>query len=300
MQPQGGTEILVSRLLSLIGSDWTHKINLIISGCHHSQLDPARKNIVWQHLDIDQQNVQGMQDPTFVKNLDQIIYVSEWQQREFATYFPIAPSTIIRNALEPFEPQPKPKDRLRLIYTSMPYRGLEVLLDAFDLIPNKDLELVIYSSNIIYGKGWGNSVRDPSEALFHRCKAHPQIDYRGYGTNKAVRRALQSSHILAYPSIFRETSCLAAIEAGAAGCKIVTTDLGALPETCGGWAEYTPFDTNRTRLVESYAALLQKQIETYDPLHYNLTLQQKWFNHYYSWQTRIPEWQKLLQNFLDE
>ena len=89
------------------------------------------------------------------------------------------------------------------------------------------------------------------------------VVYKGYAMNKAVHKAVQQAHILAYPSIFEETSCLAAIEAGAAGCKIVTTDYGALKETCGDWASYIEFTPNRRELVQNYAELLQKEIDNY-------------------------------------
>ena len=51
-------------------------------------------------------------------------------------------------------------------------------------------------------------------------------------------------HIFAYPSIWHETSCIAAIEAMAAGCEIVTTNLGALYETCSPFGRFINFDRN--------------------------------------------------------
>ena len=55
---------------------------------------------------------------------------------------------------------------------------------------------------------------------------------------------LKKMHIFAYPSIWPETSCVAAIEAMAAGCETVTTNLGALYETCSPFGTFVNFDRN--------------------------------------------------------
>jgi glycosyltransferase involved in cell wall biosynthesis len=198
---------------------------------------------------------------------------------------------VIKNAIESIEFKEKPKDKIRLMYSSMPDRGLAVLLEAFRIMNRKDIELVVYSSNIIYGKGYSDSRRGQYDRLFNACKTTPGIVYKGYGMNQAVRKALQSAHILSYPSIYPETSCLAAIEAGAAGCKIVTTDYGALPETCGSWATHVPYTANFQELAENYADTLNKSIDNYWTDSYNIVEQSHWFNDSYSWKNRAQEWQ---------
>lgn len=291
MQPIGGTEILYNNLLKHVGSVWQDRVNLMISACGPEFIDPERINVVWQHLAHDQAAIQGMAYPTqFIDRVDQFVYVSAWQLAEFQKRFAIAQASnrVIHNAIDPIEFRPKPQDRIRLIYTSMPNRGLEILLNAFDIINRDDVELVVYSSNIIYGLNYARSVNN--QQLFHRCKTHPNIVYRGYAMNQAVRQALQSSHILAYPSIYEETSCLAAIEAGAAGCQIVTTNLGALPETCGTWATMIDYryGNDLQELSHQYAEVLNTAINNYSDQ--SAREQSDWFNQNYSWQSRAQQW----------
>jgi len=295
MKPAGGTELLYNNLIKYVGKDWSKNINLITSICHPNFVDNSKVNVLWQHLSYDQYNCQLMHDETFVNSIQHFVYVSDWQLQQYQKTFPIshANNHVIKNAIEPIEYKEKLKGKIKLIYTSMPNRGLEVLLDVFEMMNRDDVELTIYSSTIIYGKGY---IDNNAQRLFNRCKSMKNVIYKGYAMNNAVRKALQEHHILAYPSIFEETSCLAAIEAGAAGCKIVTTNFGALPETCGEYATYVDYNENKKELVENYLVILNRVIDNYDKECYNLNEQSEWFNQNYSWKNRADEWNNLFNN----
>lgn len=293
MNPNGGSELLYQNLQKYVGLD-LEKINLILSICNTDLLSTTKPNVLWQHLSYDQQNVVGMNDAKFVQNLDKIVYVSKWQKEKFQTLFnsPIEKSIVIRNAIEPISFIEKPKtEKLKLIYTSTPWRGLEILLDVFELINRDDIELDVYSSTIIYGK---NFMPNAYNWLFHRCKTIKNVNYRGYVTNKAIKKALQTAHIFSYPSIFEETSCLSAIEAGAAGCKLVLSNYGALPETCINYADYVDYH-NTSQLINDYAKLLNDTIDNYWQNN-KLQEQSDWFNEYYGWTNRAEEWKHLIQH----
>ena len=293
MKPSGGTELLYKNLIKYVGQDWLKDTNLILSICNPQFVDPNRTNVMWQHLSYDQYNMQLMNDIRFVNSIQHFVYVSEWQLNEYQKRFPISQANnhVIRNAINPIEFKQKPKDKIKLIYISMANRGLEVLLDAFEIMNRNDVELTIYSSTIIYGKDYRD---DKAQLLFNRAKSMRNVNYKGYAMNNGVRKALQEHHILAYPSIFEETSCLAAIEAGAAGCKIVTTNYGALPETCSHWATYINYTDNKKELAGNYAKVLNETIDNYWNECYNIEKQSNWFNTHYSWENRALEWKSFL------
>lgn len=292
MNPRGGTEILLGNLRKWVDRNYLDKINLIVSQCNPQLLRGDKPNVLWQHVDTNQGVAQGLRDPSFVDRLDAIVFVSNWQMEKYITEFhlPRNRCTVIRNAVESVELLDKSKTGpLKLIYTSTPWRGLEILIESFKLLKSSNIQLDVYSSTVIYGKDF---MPNQYEWLFNRCRQTPGVNYRGYAANKAVIKACGASHIFAYPSIFAETSCLAAIEAAAAGCKLVLTDLGALPETCGDWAAYTRNDLNG--LTERFADLLETEIGNYWNNYGQLVEQVKYFNSVYSWQIRKTEWIKLI------
>lgn len=294
MNPRGGTEILWSAFQKYVDKSVRDNCNIICSNTSIELLKNDRPNILWQHVDTNQQAARGIGDPLYISKLERIVFVSRWQCEKYISEYSLPPEkcVVFLNAIEPVEWVEKEKStKLKLIYTSTPWRGLEVLLEAFKLLNRNDIELDVYSSTVIYGK---NFMPNGYKWLFDRCRATPGVNYRGYAANKAVVKALQRAHIFAYPSIFAETSCLAAIEAGAAGCTIATTDYGALRETCGSWAEYIPLDDH---LVQRYAELLSYTIDNYWS-NYGISQERsKYFNDRYSWLKRKTEWEKLLGQF---
>lgn len=303
MVPQGGTELLMSNLFCHLGS-WPQSINLIVSTCDATLLDDQKKNLVWQHLDIDQAAAQGAHDPIFQQRVHVWVFVSEWQRTQWLNHFHIDPqkTCVIRNAIPHSKwcTKPPTTSGLELIYTSTPWRGLSVLLDALDLISITNWRLTVYSSMIIYGKQFHDTTHHQHQALFDRCRQHDQIKYVGYGTNQAVRAALKRSHLFTYPCTFRETSCLAALEAAQAGCRVVTTSLGALEESLGAHARFVPMSHVRTQLVQTYAEALAQEMLSYDPCNPSWQKQAEHFDNTYGWHHRLSEWQQLIQHLLDE
>lgn len=301
MNPKGGTEILKEQLIAQLPEESLDGINLIGSICHPSLVKEDKINILWQHLSYDQPNVRLMQDRKFVDSIDYFIYVSHWQYNRFREIYKIPEykSFVIKNATHTFDIVEKQKDnKIKLLYTSTPWRGLAVLIKSIEILnkTREDFEVDIYSSTKIYGSKFDENEKDKFEVLFDKCKNTPNVNYLGYADNDSVRAAVQRAHIYAYPSIFEETSCLAVIEAMSAGCHVVTTNYGALPETCGEFATMIEFDSSGQNLIERYAETLNSVIDNYKNNLYkdDLEMQIKYYNKNYSWETRIQEWKNFL------
>lgn len=292
---KGGTELLYEGLIKYTNFKDFDNLNLLISTPNINKVRYTKKNILWQHLNYIDESLAPMRDPAFMKAINSTVYVSHWQLEKFRYLFqvPLHNARVIRNAIEPIEFKPKSKDgKLKLIYTSTPFRGLSILLDSFEMLNRDDVELDVYSSTAVYGSGYQAAYNNEYTELFDRARSMKNVNYYGYAENKDIHNALQEAHILAYPSIFEETACLAMIEAGAAGCSLVTTDLGALPETGSMYANMMTVKSDEDEMKVAYAKHLNQAINEYWlPSNQELIKEQSdFYNKFYSWETRAKEW----------
>jgi len=295
--PRGGSDIMEQGLRKRINLD-EYNANLILSRCTEDQIVDGKINVLWQHLNYNEPLTQGMTNKFFTRSIDAFVYVSHWQHEKFryVYHIPVDNAYVIKNAIEPLQYIPRQKnEKIRLIYTSAPFRGLDILLDAFDLLKRDDIELHIYSSTIVYGSDYHTAHGSMYQPLFERAANTPGVIYHGYAPNDEVVKALQQAHIFAYPSMFEETCCLAMIEAGAAGCRLVGQNLGALAETGAEYATLVPIRIDTKKIAEKYAAALNEAIDGYWDAQPLLVKQSEYFNSFYSWERITKQWKTMLE-----
>ena len=296
----GGSENQMRLLLKNLPDESFKNINLILNNTDHNLIEKNKINVLWMHHFVNQKEAQNLSSNEFVNKLDWIVYNSNWNFEKHVYQFKVPENkcVVIRNAIEKIDIVEKPKDKISLIYHTTPWRGLVHLLKVFKNLNLKNVELNICSSTIIYGKKFDVKLGKTYESLFNECKNTKNVKYFGFLDNKKIIELLKQMHIFAHPSIWPETSCISAIEAMAAGCEVVTTNLGALYETCSPFGTFVNFDRNFDNLEKRYKKVLLNSIENYwsDKNQDKLKLQVKTINSTYSWDVRSYEW----KNFFEE
>ncbi|MCO6429338.1 MAG: glycosyltransferase family 4 protein [Deltaproteobacteria bacterium] len=202
----------------------------------------SKLRLFWTGDSYDLAQNIGIGDARVINKIDHLLCVSNWHAHTLSSHsgFPAEKIYILRNGLHlPYFEGSETRLRKRLIYSSTPYRGLNLLKDIYsDLVKNhSDLELHVFSGYQVYSQNEKNDfhpklVRE-FEALSREMSQLPGCVMHGNVIQKALAREMMRSSILAYPNTFEETSCITAMEAQAAGCVVVTSELGALPETVG-------------------------------------------------------------------
>ena len=255
--PLGGSETSVLRLahalqkrgqsiqiLTDLEQLKNHKCDIFVSlrnwQIFNNGFFPGKRNYLWCHDDADQPIVKPLEDPQLAKSiyerLDGVFLLSHYQTQRWITNLnlPVKKSILTSNGvpLERFDPHPEKLAERKpwAYYSSTPFRGLEVLLLAWPYIQRvvPDAQLHICSSMKIYNP---DSKEERFLALYEKAGELPGVQYHGSVGQAELRNIAQQCRVLAYPCIFPETSCIAAMEAMAAGCVVVSSTLGALPET---------------------------------------------------------------------
>jgi UDP-glucose:(glucosyl)LPS alpha-1,2-glucosyltransferase len=295
---KGGTELIHAELERRLSPELLSKFQIIPSRVR--DLDPERKSILVLHDLPSDPESEHLRAKESRDRFAGIVCVSHWQANMYnlTLNVPFSELTVIQNAIEPIGIIPKPDDKIRLIYHTTPHRGLGILVPVFEHLAqiHPDIELDVFSSFNAYG--WPE--RDaPFEELFERCRQHPRINYHGFKENAAIRVALQKADIFAYPSVWPETSCIAAIEAMSAGCTVVCPSYAALPETCANFAWMYPFTEVAQDHANRFAGQLHnaiietRRVKQEGDLS-RMNFQRNYFNNFYGWNYRQHQWEQYL------
>ena len=184
MKPLGGSELQWNALFSKLPSELLKNKNIIKSICDPKTLVKDKINILWEQLSYDQPNVQALRDRKYVDDLDWIIFNSHWSYNQFRLRFKIPEykTRVLQNFIHPF-PHPLKKDnsKIKLIYTSTPWRGLAILMRTVEMLneKRKDFEVDIYSSTLLYGSNFDELNKKKYQSLFDKCEELPNINYKG-------------------------------------------------------------------------------------------------------------------------
>ena len=194
----------------------------------------APRMIFWTGDAFDQPALKHFAHATLQENIDLIFCVSNWQRRTFVESFQLPPAKVIatRNGFSPkLVPGTGSRQWTRAAYSSTPFRGLEILLKMFPEMRRQfsGMSLDVFSSMKVYG--WNAEEDRRAFGAIYEAAAQPGVTWHGSVTQPVLLEHLARTGLFLYPNTFDETSCMAAIEAQAAGCVVVTSAKAGLNET---------------------------------------------------------------------
>lgn len=216
--------------------NWSDEFDIFISWRNigiFKEIDiKARKTYLWLHDVVNPMDFT--QD--LIDKINKIIVLSGYH-RGLLPDVPDEKIYVSRNGidtdliqkLELFDKRP-----LKVIYASQPIRGLEQLLDAWEVV-----KASVTNAELVWAYGWDNydimiqrGVGDQEfkDRMVAKMKELGVKDLGRLGKEELYKEFLSSS-IFAYPSTFPEINCIVMEEAQACGCYPISTGYAALEET---------------------------------------------------------------------
>jgi len=257
-----------------------HRCDVFISGRQWQVFDegfaPGRLNYAWCQDDANNPQHAPLADPSVLSRLlsrmTGFLFLSHYQARAWIGAYKIPPGRILmttngipygRFEVDESEYARRPRE---VFYSSTPFRGLHLLLKAWPEIKRHvpPAKLHVFSSMKVYREDEPEQFKD----LYRLAGRLPGVVYHGSVGQARLRRQITRCRALAYPCVFPETSCIAAMEAMAAGCGVVGTAVGALPETAwlnpivpvgAGWLDQWSFEVVRLLVDDAYYGWLARQ-----------------------------------------
>lgn len=214
--------------------------------------------------------------------------VSEWQKNTFFKYFKIPSSLfhkfhIIGNPLDlSLYYGYSERNKNKLIYSSIPYKGLEILPALFDDIciqsKKDDLELHVFSSMKLYYNDDGKS-DEKYDDIFSTLRNMKNVFLHDLVSMKRLAYEFSTSNLYIHPNLYHETFGMVLTQCQAAGCLPITTNKGAVNEVIKNNSTGFIVDYPNIENIDCYKIYINKiceLLESYDALYKNRLEAQEW------------------------
>ena len=305
--PRGGTELQFEYLRKHVDAKLLDQVQITTSVPEKIPLHPTKPNILWQKNSYDQPNLAPwFQDKSNHHKYDWYVFNSHWNFEKFIKVFdlPTEKCVVIKNGIEDIEPVKqvyKKGSPIKIIHQCTPWRGLNVLLAAMQKVKNPLITLDVYSSTEVYGQDFKQANDDKYQALYDQAKQLKNVNYIGYKPNEYIKEHLKDYQLFVYPSIWEETFCISALEAMAAGLYCITTNYGALYETCAEFPMYIPYSDNYKSLARKFAQGIEVAAQSLEApgIRDHLQMQKDYVNRFYNWKVKSISWTRFLKGAIN-
>lgn len=238
--------------------------------------------------------------------IDKMLCLSDWHKGNVLnTYQYLHPSQVLRtrNGIDLVKFN---KDILRnphrAVYSSSPDRGMEVAVRIWPRVRERipDAEL-----HIFYGFQTWEACADAGQKILINSLKKLLQDYSSCGvffhgrvSQSRLSEEYLKSGVWAYPTWFSETSCISAMEAHAAGLRMVTSPIAALNETVGPRGrmvagDWLSLDYQNRFIDEVVRAMMNPDNTDRESL-------RSYAQNNFGWDSLAQEWEKMLFDVLDE
>ena len=249
-----------------------------------------KESIIWMHNLVNQFSEKHEEDFKNKKFLDKIkflITVSEYHRQHTIESLDIDPEkvVVINNGIDPIsfnhEKFNNPK-KLKLIHTSSPDRGMEILLLSLKYI-EEDFDLEIYN-------GFYPDLFPQDYEPFKDAFNDPRVKFFGKTPKKTIVKALKDSHIFAYPTNFLDTFCLSQVEALSAGCMPVYSEMGSLIEVSNGYGMRYAYTEDYEKHAMVFSVMLKEAMDKIKNGEWDPIEPSNYVNEKYSWDKIEKQW----------
>jgi glycosyltransferase involved in cell wall biosynthesis len=261
----------------------------------------AKLKLLWVH-DIFAINATN----ELLLKADRILALSEWHKSNLTNWHNLHPEHVVvtRNGIDltRFD-KTVPRDRFKCVNSSSPDRSWPILLEVWPKIKERVPAATLH---LFYGfKNWEFVAKHDQNQmnLIHFLKAKIKemeplgVVYHDRVNQQELAEEYLSAGAWLYSTWFSETSCLSAMEAQAAGTRMISSTIAALNETVADRGVLLPGEWTspeyKDKFVQATVEALTKEDDT------DRAKLQQYAKEYFGLDTLAKDWEAMFHDLIE-